>query len=80
MSDATPEQVRAQNEGSVLAAAAAYGIATRVLRRSDMVDALDVSPTQGAWTMFQQNDPFVAGLVSDLKDAGMASLVASRRT
>ena len=79
ISDATPEQTRALHEGAVLVAAAERGLPTQVLRRSNMVNLLDASNGPGGWTMFQRNDPFVGGLVADLRDAGMASLVASRR-
>ncbi len=63
----------------MLVAAAERGLPTQVLRRSNMVNLLDASNGPGGWTMFQRNDPFVGGLVADLRDAGMASLVASRR-
>jgi hypothetical protein len=75
VSDANPDQHRAEHEGVALLA----GCAGMCLRRQSMLKPLGVPAGAGAWAAFSKNDPFITGFVVDEREAAMAAQAALNR-
>lgn len=78
VADTDPDQLRAEAEGAVFAAAGAAGLPAKRFRRQSLLKPLGVERSAGAWQAFQKSDAFIGGFVGDEKDAAMASLAALR--
>jgi hypothetical protein len=79
VSDADPDQHRAEHEGVALLAAADKGCEAVSLRRQSMLKPLRVPAGAGAWAAFPKNDPFISDFVLDERDAAMAAKAALNR-
>jgi hypothetical protein len=80
VSDADPEQHRAEHEGvALLAAAGAQGCQGVALRRQSMLKPLKVPAGVGAWKEFPKSDPFISTFVLDEREAAMAARAALNR-
>jgi hypothetical protein len=80
VSDADPDQHRAEHEGvALLAAAGVQGCKGMTLRRQSMLKPLGVPAGAGAWKEFPKTDPFVSGFVLEEREAVMAARAALNR-
>ena len=79
VSDADPDQHRAEHEGVALLAAGARGCRGITLRRQSMLKPLGVPSGAGAWKEFPKTDPFISGFVLDEREAAMAARAALNR-
>ncbi len=79
VSDADPDQSRAEHEGVALLAAVNKGCATMSLRRQSMLKPLGVPAGAGAWAAFPKNDPFISCFVLDEREAAMAARASLNR-
>jgi hypothetical protein len=79
VSDADPDQHRAEHEGVALLAAASKRCDTVSLRRQSMRKPLGVPAGAGAWAAFPKSDPFISDFGLDERKAAMAAKAALNR-
>lgn len=73
VSDADPDQHRAEHDGAALLAAAHRKLQATTLRRQSMLKPLGVPSGRGEWAQFPKQDPFISGFVGEEREAAMAA-------